>query len=593
MLRSRLLWKLYAGYVVLIVLTALVIGFLVSRRMEQDSLHDTETTLRTQAALLGDLIASALENAPEPALQEHVCRLGAEIKVRLTVIGPEGTVLADSEEDPSRMDNHAGRPEIVTARERGLGASTRSSHTLGLDMMYVALPIQKSGRLLGFARAALPLTAVDERLKQIRATVLLGAAIAIAAGILLGFLFARQVTRPLLAVTQAAQAIANGNYDLEVRPETGDEVGKLVRAFNRMAAHLRERMDTILKDRNQVLAILGGMVEGVVAVDREGRVVHMNEVAGSMLHASPQASLGKRIGEVTQVPAVVEILSGTSTSAAHITRELRLPDPPKERIIELRVSPLRDARGEPAGSVIVLHDVTELRRLEQVRRDFVANVSHELKTPLTAIRGLVETLLDDPAMTAETHDRFLGKVRDQMTRLSNLVTDLLTLSRVESEEGPVEREPLDLRDPVRESARALGLAGEAKGLKLETRLPEAPVAVLGDREAIRQIVDNLLDNAIKYTPSGGRVWLRIRLDSDSVVIEVEDTGCGIEPQHQDRIFERFYRVDKARSRELGGTGLGLSIVKHFTLALGGQVSLESAPEKGSTFRIRLPRITSA
>jgi two-component system phosphate regulon sensor histidine kinase PhoR len=196
-------------------------------------------------------------------------------------------------------------------------------------------------------------------------------------------------------------------------------------------------------------------------------------------------------------------------------------------------------------------------------------------------------------MTAETHRRFLGKVRDQTARLSNLVTDLLTLSRVESEEGAVERERLDLREPVRESARALGPAGEAKGLTLETQMPAAPVAVLGDREALRQIVDNLLDNAIKYTPAGGRIWLRIRPEADSVVVEVEDSGCGIEPQHQDRIFERFYRVDKARSRELGGTGLGLSIVKHFALALGGQVSVASVPGQGSTFRVRLPRITSA
>jgi two-component system phosphate regulon sensor histidine kinase PhoR len=592
MLRSRLLWKLYAGYVVLIVLTALVIGILVARRMEQDSRRETEAALRAKAVFLADLVAAS-EDASPAGLEARLRRLGTDTQVRLTVIGSGGTVLADSEEDPARMDNHADRPEIASARERGFGTSTRYSHTLRVDMMYVALPIRRDGALLGFARAALPLTAIDQRLAHARATVLLGAAIAIAAGTLLGFIFARRLIRPLLAVTRAAEAIANGNYDLEVRPESKDEIGKLVHAFNRMAEHLRERMDTITKDRNQVLAILAGMVEGVVAVDREGRVVHLNEVAGSLLHVSPQASLGRPIREVTQVPAVVEMLSGTSADGATLTRELRLPERPKDRIIEVRASPLRDARSEPAGSVIVLHDITELRRLEQVRRDFVASVSHELKTPLTAIRGLIETLIDDPDMTAETHRRFLGKVRDQTARLSNLVTDLLTLSRVESEEGAVERERLDLREPVGESARALGPAGEAKGLTLETQMPAAPVAVLGDREALRQIVDNLLDNAIKYTPAGGRIWLRIRPEADSVVVEVEDSGCGIEPQHQDRIFERFYRVDKARSRELGGTGLGLSIVKHFALALGGQVSVASVPGQGSTFRVRLPRITSA
>jgi two-component system phosphate regulon sensor histidine kinase PhoR len=269
-------------------------------------------------------------------------------------------------------------------------------------------------------------------------------------------------------------------------------------------------------------------------------------------------------------------------------REVRLPAERRDRVLLLQASPLRDAAGELSGAVLVLHDVTELRHLEEVRRDFVANVSHEVKTPLTAIRGMVETILEDPSMDEPTRNRFLERVRSQAGRLSALVTDLLTLSRVERREEAPEKGTLDLRGPVRESFEQQTSEGEDKGLSMEIETPDSPVPVFGDMEALRQAVDNLLSNAVRYTPSEGRIWVRLRTEGEFAVVEVQDTGIGIEPRHQERVFERFYRVDKARSRELGGTGLGLSIVKHITIAHEGSVSLESAPGQGSTFRIRLP-----
>jgi two-component system phosphate regulon sensor histidine kinase PhoR len=259
-----------------------------------------------------------------------------------------------------------------------------------------------------------------------------------------------------------------------------------------------------------------------------------------------------------------------------------------ETVIELHASPLRDGNGQLAGAVLVLHDVTALRRLETLRRDFVANVSHELKTPLTAIRGLVETMLDDRSMPDETERRFLEKVRDQSHRLSALVTDLLTLARIESNESRLERKRFDIRSVARESASRFAEACAQKGLAFGSELPPEAVVLESDEEALRQIVDNLLDNACKYTPPGGTVSLRIVAGEDETRIEVEDTGIGIAPADQERIFERFYRVDKARSRELGGTGLGLSIVKHLAQSLGASVSLESVVGRGSTFRVHFP-----
>jgi two-component system phosphate regulon sensor histidine kinase PhoR len=290
---------------------------------------------------------------------------------------------------------------------------------------------------------------------------------------------------------------------------------------------------------------------------------------------------------------VPQILEQAGREAAPVTREVVLPAESPRTVgatIDLRASPLRDAEGGLSGAVAVLHDVSELRRLESVRRDFVANVSHELKTPLTAIRGFVETLLSDPRLEPATRQRFLERIRDQSERLSLLVADLLTLARIESQQIERELYVLDLRGALREAALRFGPQCQGQGIALElAELPDEPLEVRSDPESIREIVDNLMDNAIKYTPSGGRVRLGARRVGDQVEISVSDTGIGIEPRDQERVFERFYRVDKARSRELGGTGLGLSIVKHLALALEGGVSLESRPGRGSTFFVHLPR----
>ncbi|HVS10216.1 MAG TPA: ATP-binding protein [Planctomycetota bacterium] len=407
---------------------------------------------------------------------------------------------------------------------------------------------------------------------------------------------ARRLTRPLDAMTEAADAMRNGGLRRAIAGHGADEFDRLAAAVDGMAQDLQGRVEALTGDRNKVLAILASMVEGVVAVDRGERVVHMNEVAERLLGASPGQAAGRRIWEVTRASGVCELLEATLREEGEAAGELvlRVGTDPAERRIEMRSSPLRDAAGEVAGAVVVLHDVSELRRLEEVRRDFVANVSHELKTPLTAIRGLVETLLDDRHMEEATRVRFLEKIRDQSSRLSTLVSDLLTLARIESPEEPIERRTLDLRSPVREGAARFAPLCQHKGLEMRLELPERAVLLRGDEEALRQIVDNLLDNAVKYTPSGGRVRLRLVAPASDggperwALLEVEDTGIGIEPRHQERIFERFYRVDKARSRELGGTGLGLSIVKHLALAHGGRVSLESTPGRGSTFRVHLP-----
>ncbi|MBE7462812.1 MAG: PAS domain-containing protein [Planctomycetes bacterium] len=596
MAHSRFSGKLYAGYVVLILTATSLVGFLVAHRIARDSEEQLERSLRAKAAFLRDIASAALLNPSSPGgeLQERIKRLGRETESRLTVIAADGTVLADSDDDPARMDNHAKRPEVIEAQTHEDGKATRISRTVGASMVYLAQAVRApDGSICGYVRTALPLTEVEGRLADLRGRVIFGAFTAALIALILGFVVAHRITGPVTRLTRMVESLAAGDYSQKVPTQSRDEIGELALAVNAMASQLNERMQIILTDRNKLAAVLASMAEGVVAVDRDERVVHLNEAARKILRLGPADWVGHKIWEVTRTREVCESLSEAMGRNAELERELRLVTPPRDVFVKLHASPLRDSDGKLAGAVVILEDVSDLRRLEEVRRDFVANVSHELKTPLTAIRGLVETLIEEPEMERDTRVRFLDKVHRQTMRLSQIVTDLLTLSRAEAQDGALEREVLDLREPIRDSARNLRITAEEKKIALSIEGCAEPLPLKGDYEAFRQAIDNLLDNAIKYTPAGGSVWVRAKRDGDDALVEVQDTGIGIDPMHQERIFERFYRVDKARSRELGGTGLGLSIVKHIAMALGGSVSVESFPGRGSHFRIRLPLALNA
>ncbi len=593
MIRTRFLWKLYAGYALLVLLAVVIVGVPVGRRITTDTLQEVERSLLVQAQLLQNIAAPALAGSNGADLQEQVLELGSRIESRLTVIREDGVVLADSDEDPSSMDNHGSRPEIELARGNGIGVATRFSRTVAANLMYVAVAVKDGGDVLGYVRTSLPLTIIRNRLGALRRAVVFGAVLAAAVALLFGLVVARRVTAPLVSMTDAAESMAAGDYRRRVASSSGDEIGQLASSFNKMAGELEQRLQTITEDRSKLLTILGGMVEGVVAVDGDQKVVHLNAAAGRILGVTPTESIGRPIWEVTRVRKVAEALEQALREGQEVSGELRLVGEPRDKIVDLHAAPLQNGQGALVGAVLVLHEVTELRRLETVRQDFVANVSHELKTPITAIRGLIDTVVEDPKMPGETRTRFLGKVREQSRRLSLLVTDLLTLARLESADGILESEALDLRDSVSKSIGNFMAAAEERGIELVTDVPEAAVRVVGDYQALELVVNNLLDNALKYTPQGGKVWVRVDTDGKSAILEVEDTGIGIAREHHERIFERFYRVDKARSREVGGTGLGLSIVKHICKLMGGSVSIHSDVGAGSTFRVLLPLSTPA
>jgi two-component system phosphate regulon sensor histidine kinase PhoR len=587
MLRSRLFWKLYAGFAAVLLLTAATVWFVGARRVRETGLSQLRANLAATARILQRLMTSE-PPLPLPALRSLVVDIGSHADARFTVIAADGTVLADSAEDPDQMENHGQRPEVLAAAASSEPAfSTRFSRTIREEMMYAAVAVP-GGR--GTARVALPLTFVNARLTDLARNLLLALVSAAVLSLFLGGILFRAIARPLAKITAAAEAVAGGDYGTPIPLHGRDEIGKLAVAVQRMSGQLRERLAALTGERNRLYGVLSGMLEGLVAVDSEERVVHLNGPAGLFLGVRPEDALGRHIWEVTRVEPVCGALAEVLAGKSECSKEVRLPKPLRERVLELHAAPFRDSEGAVAGAVLVLHDVSRLRRLETVRRDFVANVSHELKTPLTAIRGYAETMIEaaEGEIDEETGRRFLTRIHEQTLRLSTLVTDLLTLSRVESGEGAVERVPLDLRAPLGDSVARFSSDCLERGLTFTSVMPAEPAEVRGDSEALRQAVDNLLDNAMKYTPVGGTIGLRCVLRGDRVVVEVEDTGIGIEPEHLDRIFERFYRVDKARSRELGGTGLGLSIVKHIVESHGGEVSVESRPGAGSTFRITLP-----
>jgi len=582
--RARFAWKLFAGYVVLIALTAIAIGLTAMGKAASDMRDLIRDDLAARAELFAEILDRQLPPDYEGGLQARTRRIGDRLATRFTLVLDDGTVVADSQRDPLRLDDHGRRPEIVEARRRGSGSSVRRSASVGEELMYVALRLENGG---GFVRASLPLTAIEEHLADQEAIVFTSVIAGAVVALLLGFLVAQRLVRPISRIAAAAEALAAGDYGHRVGRYSNDELGVLARQVDEMADQLQARLATITAERNRLETVLAAMVEGVIAVDRERRVLHLNTAAASILGAGDDAA-GAPFWVICRLPDLPGAVEDALETGKMNRLELTLHEP-GERHLDVEVRPTgQEGDAPPEGAVVVIHDQTQLRYLEQVRRDFFANVSHEMKTPLTAIIGSLETILDDDDMEYAVRRRFLESALGQSTRLDKLINDLLTLSRLEWSALEKDFGSVDLAGTVRNCVRSLEPQAAAKEIHLVTDLPSGPVRIHGDGESLRQAVDNLIANAIAYTPEGGGVEVRLRTDDGRAMIEVEDTGIGIAPDDRERVFERFFRVDKARSRRVGGTGLGLAIVKHAALIHGGSVEVESHLGQGSRFRIEIP-----
>ncbi len=578
----------FAGRVGLIcvVVTAMATGLftlLVSWQIEIEARRAIDREL---VAVVGGL-AAAVDGCwdDHTALQDLVKRSSGVTGHRLTIIALDGRVLADSHRDPLTMDNHGDRPEIRSAVLRGRGEASRLSASTGRATRYIA---HRHANHRGVVRSALPLRQVDEQVATGRAVLLFPSILAMIVALLLGAWSTRLIDRPLRVLTGAVRTLASGERPSRLAMATRrDEIGVLARAFNDLNEQLCQRLADLHGQRTTLEAILSGMTEGVIAVDCQERILHLNSTAAALL-GREGANQGRPIWEVCRFTAIAQVLGSALHQGASQNEEMELDLGGRSRHLHLVAAPVQGVEGDVIGAVAVLHDITEIRRSEALRRDFVANLSHELKTPLTALLGNIETILDDSAdMPSAMRDNFLRSCLRQIERLELLSRDLLTLARLEDEDATCQREDCRLDKLISDIGAHWQTAAVRQGLTLTVRI-DGPCTVAVDAEGLRQAIDNLLDNAFHYTPSGGTVTLGLSHHADRVEISVRDSGVGIDPRHHRQVFHRFYRVDKARSREYGGTGLGLAIVKHVALSHGAAVGLDSAPGRGSTFTISLP-----
>jgi len=521
-------------------------------------------------------------------LTQLVNDLGRLSLSRITIILPDGKVVADSAENPATMENHRDRPEIREAMAGQTGQSLRYSDTLRRRLMYLAIPVWQNGAVAGVVRVSLPLTVIDDALKSLHVSMVLGGLVVAGLFALLALALSRRITRPLEYMRQASEQFAKGELNARIPVPDTEEMGALAQTMNQMAGQLHERVRSMVLQHNEQRAVLANMVEGVLAVDTSERVLHINPAACQLLGMKPGEGRGRHILETVRNIELQEFLEATLSTSDPTEREIVLRGT-TERFIQLHGAALKDADGKNIGALVVMNDITRLKRLETMRRDFVANVSHELKTPITTLKGCVETLSGGAVNQPGEAMRFLDMMERHVNRLELMVEDLLALSRLEfeSERGEIALEKGSVHDVIARAVQSFSKRAEAKGILLVMDCPDS-LQTLINAPLLEQAVGNFLDNAIKYSSEETRITVTGALVKDFVEIRVADQGPGIEKKHWERIFERFYRVDQARSRAMGGTGLGLAIVKHIAIAHHGNVSMESVPGHGSTFILRLP-----
>lgn len=591
MTRKRLIWQIYPPFLLIILMALLAVTWVFSRSLDYFQGRETRNDLEARVHLVIPQVQNNLQDNQSGHLDTLSKRLGKQSQTRLTIILPDGRVLADSEEDPRHMNNHADRPEVVEALQGRRGVAARYSITLQQNMMYVALPIFEQEHIIGCVRAALPLRTLSHTLESTLYPVInSGLAIALIAA-LISLWLTRRISRPLEEMKRGAERFARGELEGRLPNYKGEEMGGLADAMNQMAAQLDDRIRTVVRQRNEQEAVLASMLEGVLAVDSAERILRINQSAAELLHIDPDTAVGRRIQEVVRKPDLQKFIALALKSRQRIEADITLAIRGESLFLQAHGTPLRDSKGRDIGVLVVLNDMTRLQRLENIRRDFVANVSHELKTPITAIKGSVETLLDGAVDDKQNAQRFLDIIARQSDRLNAIIEDLLALSRIEQDEeqAGIALQHTRLCDVFLNTMQACQVKAKSKGITLEMDCPDDLEANI-NAALLEQALINLIDNAIKYSSTNGRVLINAIREISLIAIKVQDWGSGIPQEHLPRLFERFYRVDKARSRKLGGTGLGLAIAKHIVQAHNGQINVESTPGKGSTFTVHLPLI---
>jgi len=590
MIKSSFKTKLILSYVVVILISFTFLAFFLDKNLEQNSIHNIESSLVNQARLVENQIAPAAIKAQDVAQLELLATsLSQSIKCRITVINSAGKVLADSEkpqQEVLQMESHLYRPEIKMALARGTGIDTRYSSTHKIDMLYVALPLKDNKDIIGTVRLALPLESVQKTLSEIRKTILIGLFFAIVLAFVLGSIVAANTIRPINRMIQVSRRFSKGEFDRRIIQSPKDEIGELADTLNKMTQDIEEKIKEIESQNQKLTAIFNSMIEGVIVVDKDSHIISINPTIEKIFNVLKKDVQERPFLEAIRNNDISDVIRSVLKKGESECTELVLMYPVR-KIFEVSAAPIFD-NNSVAGCLVAIHDITEIRRLETIRSDFVANVSHELKTPLTSIKGFIETLLEGAIDDKENSRNFLMIIQEHAERLNNLVNDLLSLSYLESKEITLDTKNVSLRKLVEGIVLGFKAQLKKKNIEIKNELP-ANLSVKADENRIEQVFTNLIDNAIKFNKDKGTIKIYNQDADGKIKIIVMDSGIGIPEKDIPRIFERFYRVDKARSRELGGTGLGLSIVKHIVELHRGTVGVESTEDFGSKFWITLPK----
>ncbi len=585
MSRRRMLWHLFPPYLLITIIAVVVLIWYAANEQGSFYLRQVASDLEVRAELIGRVIDDPLRANDYDAIDRVCKKLGRETSTRVTVMLPSGDVIGESDENPETMDSHGGRPEMVAALAGETGSSTRHSNTLQQTMMYVAVPLKTDGMVVAVVRSSVPLTFIAETKKSIAARIAYGGLAVVVLAAVVSLLVARRISRPLEDLRQGASRFAGGELTGRISVHGSEEIGVLAATMNDMASQLDNRISTVISQRNEREAILSSMGEGLLAVDRDERIITINNAAAQLFGVEPESVTHRILHDSLRNSALQRLIGDILAGKDTLEAEIVIPGV-RECYLLASGSILTDSDGSAVGAVVVLNDVTRLRQLETIRRDFVANVSHELRTPITSIKGFAETLRETDDMEPHDAEEFLSIIVKQADRLNQIIDDLLSLSQLE-QAPDIEFLESGLAETIESAVQECSVSASGKAIALSVKC-DPDLRVRMNRQLIEQALVNLIDNAVKYSDSGSEVVLRVEQSEGTVLINVADSGCGIDNVHFDRLFERFYRVDKARSREEGGTGLGLAIVKHIVLAHSGQVTVKSTPGDGSTFTICLP-----
>ncbi|HEL8796514.1 TPA: PAS domain-containing protein [Listeria monocytogenes] len=586
------LWlKIGLSFFILFFVVMVIVGVFSGELMKSTYLNMKENQLEDDAKIL--LQTTNMENLDldkdAATIQKSLDPLGEDIDARITVIDSKGDVVADTKKDPEKLDNHMNRLEVTDILKKGesVGISIRESDSLGYSMLYVAVPVKHQGKTDGVLRISISLESVDAAVAKLwgNLALIFGIALVIIAAI--SVFIARKITRPVREIIEVSTDLANHKYDSRIHGKISGELQDLSISVNTLAESLETQMFEIKQNEQRLNAIVQNLVSGVMLINVDKQVIMTNRTMYQILGETEIT--GKPFYEVIKSFALSQLIEATFETKTIQQKEIILYFP-REMILDASVSPILGENGEITGIILLLHDITQIRHLENVRSEFVTNVSHELKTPVTALKGFAETLLDGAMYDEVLLKKFLTIIKEESDRLHRLIMDILALSRIEQNPVAENVELVDVDEVIEQSARTIFEMATEKNIRVT--IPEktsASVMIETDRDKLQQIVINLLSNAINYTPVDGKVEVKLIEQEAEVIIEVTDNGIGIPAKDIDRVFERFYRVDKARSRHSGGTGLGLSIVKHLVENCGGRIEVESQEEVGSTFRVTLPK----